>query len=250
MKKIFIIILIILVAGIVALYAINEFQFREITYVGDYASEQSQSGFAVKRLYSSDIDYDKYNEMLEKLISIEFTEEEILRAALESGTPEFYPAFYTAVQSVKDENGEDNVTLQTVTLQELADNQPRTNFRLANLRLEVVTNDVTIENVSAKSYDEMNNETEENALINDAGTGMTVELDSNGSTELTLSSASGTVVLQYVFDVEYVSLSPKIALSDCFLRIDAVIGQDENGRLTLDYNVNPASTVDEYIEQE
>lgn len=250
MKKVVIIVMIVLVVGVVALYAANEFQFREISYVGDYASEQSQSSFAVKRLYSSDIDYDKYNEMLEKLISIEFTEEEILRAALESGTPEFYPAFYTAVSRIKDENGEDNITLQTVTLQELAENQQRTNFRLANLRLEVVTNGVTIDKVSAKSYDEMNNETEENALINDAGTGMTVELGNNGSTELTLSAASGTVVLQYVFDVEYASLSPKIVIPDCFLRIDAVVGEDEGGRLTLDYNVNPASTVDEYIEQE
>lgn len=250
MKKIFIVVMIVLVAGVVAFYSINEFRFREISYVGDYASEQSQSGFAVKRLYSSDIDYDKYNEMLEKLISIEFTEEEILRAALESGTPEFYPAFYTAVSRVKDENGEDNITLQTVTLQELAENQQRTNFRLANLRLEVVTNGVTIEEVTAKSYDEMNNETEENVLVNDAGTGMTVELKNNGSTELTLSNPSGTIVLQYVFDVEYVSLSPKIVIPDCFLRIDAVVGEDENGRLTLDYKVNPASTVDEYIEQE
>lgn len=250
MKKIFIIIMIILVAGVVALYAINEFQFREITYVGDYTSEQSQSGFAVKRLYSSDIDYDKYNEMLEKLISIEFTEEEILRAALESGTPEFYPAFYTAVSRVKDEDGEENITLQTVTLQELTENQQRTNFRLANLRLEVVTNGVTIENVSAKSYDELNRETEENVLLNDAGTGMTVELGNNGSTNIDLSAASGTIVFQYVFDVEYVSLSPKIVLPDCFLRIDATVSEDEKGHLALNCSVNPASTVDEYIEQE
>ncbi len=250
MKKIFIIILIILVAGVVALYAINEFQFREITYVGDYTSEQSPSGFAVKRLYSSDIDYDKYNEMLEKLISIEFTEEEILRAALESGTPEFYPAFYTAVSRVKDEDGEENITLQTVTLQELTENQQRTNFRLANLRLEVVTNGVTIENVSAKSYDELNRENEENVLLNDAGTGMTVELGNNGNTNIELSAASGAIVLQYVFDVEYVSLSPKIVLPDCFLRIDATVSEDEKGHLTLKCSVNPASTVDEYIEQE
>ncbi len=250
MKKVVIIVMIVLVAGIVAIYAANEFQFREISYVGDYASEQNRSSFAVKRLYSSDIDLDKYNEMLEKLISIEFTEEEILRAALESGTPEFYPAFYTAVSRVKDEDGEENVTLQTVTLQELAENQQRTNFRLANMRLEVVTNGVQLGDISATGYDELNKESEKSPLVNEARTGMTVELGSNGSTNIELSAASGTIVLQYVFDVEYVSLSPKIVLPDCFLRIDATVGEDEKGHLTLDYSVNPASTVDEYIEQE
>lgn len=242
--------MIVLVAGIVTLYALNEFQLREITYVGDYTSEQTKTSFAVKRLYSSDVDMDKYNEMLEKLISVEFTEEEILRAALDSGTPEFYPAFYTAVSRHKTEDDADELTLQTVTMQELAENQQRTNFRLANMRLEVITNGVTIKDVSASSFDALNREKSETPLVNEAGTGMTVELQSSGNTDISLSGTAGTVVLQYVFDVEHASLFPKIIMNDCFLRIDVIIGEDENGRLTANYTVNPASTVNEYIEQE
>lgn len=249
MKKVVIIIMIVLVAGIVTLYALNEFQLREITYVGDYTSEQTKTSFSVKRLYSSDIDMDKYNAMLEKLISVEFTEDEILRAALDSGTPEFYPAFYTAVSRHKKDDGTDELTLQTVTMQELAENQQRTNFRLANLRLEVITNGVTIDDVTATSYNALNSKKTETPLINESGTGMTVELQNNGNTDIDLSGTSGTVVLQYVFDIEHVSMFPKIVMNDCFLRVDVTIGEDENGRLTADHTVNPASTVDEYIQQ-
>ena len=78
---------------------------------------------------------------------------------------------------------------------------------------------------------------------------MTVELQNSGNTDIDLSGTSGTVVLQYVFDIEHVSMFPKVVMNDCFLRVDVTIGEDENGRLTADHTVNPASTVDEYIQQ-
>ena len=56
------------------------------------------------------------------------------------------------------------------------------------------------------------------------------------------------IVLQYVFDVESVSVFPTTVLTDCFIRINVTVGEDENGRLIAEYSIDKASTVEEYIE--
>lgn len=244
MKRVVIVILIVIVAATVGFYAYNEFRVREIMYVGDYETEYGRNKHAVKRLYSSDVDFDSYYAKLESLISLEFTEEEILKAALESGEPEFYPAFHTSVfrESIDD----DTFTLFSKVIQELAEGQERTNFRLANLRLEVITNGVTIEEITAESQDILNNTEREVPLINEERTGMTVDLKNYGDTEI-LFKGNGTVVLQYVFDIENTSIFPKTVMADCFIRIDVNVGTGEDGKITAEYTVNEASTVEDYI---
>lgn len=259
MRKIVIILLMVLVVGIVGFYAYNEFRVREIVYVNDYQSTKN-SRSAVRRLYSSDVDLEKYNELLGQLISLEFTEEDILRAALESGTPEFYPAFHTSVyreESGDGKNAEDEenaeregFTLRSRVIQELTEGQERTNFRLANLRLEVITNGVVIDEVTAESLDTLNNTARESALVNEQGTGMTVSLKNCGDTEIKFLGTDGTIVLQYVYDIESVSLFPQTVMSGCFMRIDVRTSLDEDGKITADYTYNEATTVEEYMAEE
>lgn len=245
MKKLFIIFLMILVIAVVGFYAYNEFHVREISYVNDYQTEEGRNRSAVRRLYSSDVDFEKYNETLERLISLEFTEDEIMKAALESGEPEFYPTFHTSV--FRESSTDETFTLRTRVLQELAEGQVRTNFRLSNLRLEVISNGVTIDEVTAESLDTLNNTKKETPLINEQGTGMTVSLANYGDTEIVFNGSTGTVVLQYVYDIESVSLLPQVVMTDCFLRINVQTQVDEDGRLTAEYSIDKAATVEDYV---
>ncbi len=248
MKRVIIVFLILLVIGIVGFYTYNEFRVREIVYVDDYENSETRNRHSVKRLYSSDVDFDSYNEKLEKLISLEFTEEEVLKAALESGEPEFYPAFHTSI--FRETTEDEFFVLRSKVIQELAEGQERTNFRISNLRLEVISNGVTIDEVRAESLDTLNNTAIETPLMNEEGTGMTVDLKNYGDTEITFSGTDGMVVLQYVFDVESVSVFPTTVLTDCFLRINIVITTGEDGRTTAVYSIDDASTVEEYISED
>lgn len=252
MKKIVIILLMILVVGIVGFYAYNELRVREIVYVNDSLSEGNANRSAVRRLYSSDVDMEKYNALLEQLISLEFTEEDIMRAALASGTPEFYPAFHTGVyreSSRGEETEEEGFVLRSRVLQELIEGQERTNFRLANLRLEVITNGVTIDEVTAQSTDTLNNTVLESPLVNEQGTGMTVFLKNCGDTEISFLGTNGTIVLQYVYDIESVSLFPSTVMTNCFMRINVRTSTDEEGNLVAEYSIDSATTVEEYMEE-
>ncbi|MBQ8903414.1 MAG: hypothetical protein IJY73_03840 [Oscillospiraceae bacterium] len=248
MKRVIIVILILLVIGTVGFYTYNEFRVREIVYVGDYESDSSGNTHIVKRLYSSDVDLEEYNAKLEDLISLEFTEEEILKAALESGEPEFYPAFCTSIY--KGSTKDDYFTLSTKVVQQLAEGQTRANFTLSNLRLEVITNNVTIDEVTAESQDSLSVVRKEVPLINEEGTGMTVDLKNYGDTVITFNGTSGAVVLQYVFDIESVSIFPTTVLTDCFIRINVSVSEDTEGHIVSVYSIDEASTVAEYIEQE
>jgi len=248
MKKVIIVILIILVIGTVAFYTYNEFKVREIVYVGDYESTSDRNRFAVKRLYSSDVDFEMYNEKIENFISLEFTEEEILKAALESGEPEFYPAFHTSV--FRESTVDDGFVLRTKVIQELAEGQERTNFRVSNLRLEVITNNVVIDEVTAESLDTFNNSKVEVPLLNEQGTGMTVDLKNYGDTEILFTGDNGDIVLQYVFDIESVSIFPTKVIEDCFLRINIKVIEGEEGRIQAEYSIDDASTVEEYISED
>lgn len=248
MKRVIIVLLILLVIGTVGFYTYNEFRVREIVYVGDYESDASNNTHAVKRLYSSDVDFEEYNQKLESLISLEFTEDEVLKAALESGEPEFYPAFHTGVY--KGNTNDDYFVLTSKVVQQLAEGQTRANFTLTNLRLEVITNNVTIDEVTAESQDNLSVVRKEVPLINEQGTGMTVDLKNYGDTRITFNGTTGAIVLQYVFDVESVSVFPTTVLSDCFIRINVSVSEDTEGHIIAEYSIDEASTVDEYIEQE
>lgn len=248
MRRVIIVFLILLVIGIVGFYTYNEFRVREIVYVGDYESDASDNTHSVKRLYSSDVDFEEYNQKLEDLISLEFTEEEVLKAALESGEPEFYPTFHTSVY--KGNTQDDFFVLNTKVVQQLAEGQTRADFTLSDLRLEVITNGVTIDEVDAESQDYLSVVRKEVPLINEAGTGMTVDLRNYGDTQITFNGTTGAIVLQYVFNVQSVSFFPSEVLTDCFVRINISVSEDAEGHIVTVYSIDDASTVAEYIEQE
>jgi hypothetical protein len=248
MKKAVIIMLILLVLGIVGYFVYKEINIKEITYVSDLEHNVGDGRYSVKRLYSSDIDIDAFNEKVEKLILVEFSEEDVLAAALEAGTPEFYPAFriHTYRPSLK----EDIIYMDIFAEQQLAPGQKNTDYSMDNLKLELVTTGISIKEAEAVGTDSMNRSVNEAILKNDDGTGMMVELNDYGNAKLTLSGVTGTVTLQFSYDIKKNTLIPRTAVTDCMVMVKVNIITNDEGNTEITYNLEPISSLDEYNEQE
>ena len=247
MKKGVLITLIVLVLATIGVFLYFELSVKEIFYVSDYEAEIIDNRYSVKRLYSSDVNIEEFNEQIEKLISLEFTEEDIMQAALEAGTPEFYPAFHIYSYSREED---DCLVLDIAAVQELAENQQNMNFCMDNIRLEVVTNGVTIKEFNSHSGNWHGSTSDSQHIINDEKNGLAVGLGSFGDAELVLDGNTGIVVLQFSYDVRSQSMFPKEVLTDCFLRMDINLSVDDKGNVIMNCSKNEATTVDEYIEQE
>lgn len=248
MKKVVIVLLILLVLGITGYFVYTEITVKEITYVSDVESKEDDGRYSVKRLYSSDIDIEKLNEKVESLTLLEFSEEDILAAALEAGTPEFYPAFH--ILTYRPSLKEDTIYMDLKAVQELAPGQENADYTMTNLKLETMTTGVSIVEAEAVGIDSLNRKINESILKNESGTGMMVELNDYGDVQMTLSGTTGSVVLQYTFDVKKSTLFPATALTGCMVMIRVNIITNAAGETEITYQLDPASTIDEYFEQE
>ncbi len=248
MKKAVIIFLILIVLGIVGYFVYTEITVKEITYVSSVENDDKEGIYSVKRLYSSDIDVEAFNNKVENLLLLEFSDEDIEAAALEAGTPQFYPAFH--VHTYMPRNEENTVYMDLNAVQELAPGQKDVNYSMTNLRLEAVTTGVSIVEAEAVGTDSLNRTINEAILKNDTGTGMMVELNDYGSVKLKLEGVTGTVTLQYTFDIRSNSLLPSTVLTGNLVNIKVNIITNSEGETEITYQLDPSSTVDEYIEQE
>ncbi len=247
MKKAVIILLILLVVGIVGYFVYTDITVKEIVRVSEVENDSKDGRYSVKRLYSSDIDIDAFNEKVEKLIMLEFSEEDILAAALEAGTPQFYPAFH--ILTYRPSNVENTVYMDMVAVQELAPGQENTDYSMTNLKLEVMTTGVSIKEAEAVGTDSLNRSINEAILKNESGTGMMAELNDYGNVKLTLEGVTGTVALQYTFDIRKNSIIPVTALTGCMVMIRINIITNADGETEISYQLDPITTVDEYLEQ-
>lgn len=248
MKKAVIVMLIFLVVGIVGYFVYTEITVKEITYVSDVEDNEGNGRYSVKRLYSSDINIDELNEKVESLLMVEFSEEDVLSAALAAGTPQFYPAFHilTYRPSVKD----NIIYMDLKAVQEIAPGQKNADYCMDNLKLEVVTTGFSITEAEAVGTDSLNRNVTEAILKNDTGTGMMVALNDYGSVKMTLDGVNGSAVLQYSYDIKKNSLIPKTAVTGCMIMIRVNVITNDEGQTEIEYKLEPYSTVDEYIEQE
>jgi len=248
MKKAVIIVLILLVLGIVGYFVYTEFTVKEIAYVSSVENDNKEGRYSVKRLYSSDIDIEAFNKKVENLLLLEFSDEDIEAAALEAGTPQFYPAFHVLTYKPHDE--ENNIYIYLKAVQEVAPGQKDVDYSMTDLRLEVATTGVSIVEAEAVGTDSLNRTINEAILKNDSGTGMMVELNDYGNVNLKLEGVTGNIVLQYTFDIRSNSLIPKTVLSGNLVNIKINVITNDAGDTEITYQLDPASTVDEYIEQE
>ena len=248
MKKAVIIFLILVVLGIVGYFVYSEISVKEITYVSSVENDDKEGKYSVKRLYSSDIDVEAFNKKVENLILLEFSDEDIEAAALEAGIPQFYPAFH--VRTYKPHDEENTVYMDLMAVQELAPGQVDINYSMTNLRLEIMTTGVSIVEAEAVGTDSMNRTINEAILKNDSGTGMMVDLNDYGTVKLKLEGVTGNIILQYTFDIRSNSLLPSTVLTGNLVNIRINVITNAEGETEITYQLDPASTVDEYIEQE
>jgi hypothetical protein len=248
MKKAVIIALIFIVLGIVGYFVYTEISVKDISYVSSVENDDKEGRYSVKRLYSSDIDIEAFNKKVENLLLLEFSDEDIEAAALEAGTPQFYPAFH--VLTFRPHDKENTVYVDLSAWQEIAPGQQDVNYSMTNLRLEAMTTGVSIVEAKAVGTDSLNRSINEAILKNETGTGMMVELNDYGSVNLTLEGVTGSITLQYTFDVRSNSLLPKTVLTGCMVMIRINVITNSGGDTEISYQLEPATTVDEYIEQE
>lgn len=240
--------LILLVLGIVGFFVYNELNVKEISYVSDLEHNEGDGRYSVKRLYSSDIDIDSFNEQVDKLLMLEFSEEDILAAALRAGIPQFYPAFH--ILTYRPTGTENTVYMDLQAVQELAPGQKYADYCMDNLKLEVMTTGISITEAEAVGTDSLNRTVNEAILKNEEGTGMMVALNDYGNVKMTFEGLTGSVVLQYTFDIRKNSLIPQTAVEGCLVMIRVNIITNDEGNTEVTYQLEPTSTIDEYIEQE
>ena len=239
--------LILLVVGIVGYFVYTELSIKEIVYVSDTENDSEDGRYSVKRLYSSDVDIEEFNKKVEDLVMLEFTDEDIEAAALSAGIPQLYPAFH--VLTYRPTGKEDKIYMDLSAVQEIAPGQTNVDYSMDNLRLEISTTGVSITEAEAVGTDSLNHTINEAILKNEQGTGMMVELNDYGNAKLTLEGTTGTVTLQYTFDIKKNTILPRKALTGCLVMIRVNIITNAQGETEITYQLDPSSTIDEYNEQ-
>ena len=245
MRKITIVALIILVIAIVAGVVFFTYTHNEISYVFDHNSV-TPSGLAVKRLYSSGVNEEEMNQLSESLLTTSFTEDELLVAALRAGKPEFYPVFTFQVTKGDSDN---SVKLAGKVEQQLFDKQTTTDYSFRNLRLEVTSDTAVIDEegtyILGTNHDGTMVE-ESTPIIASDGSSLAVQLDAIGAYSLAFEGRTGTIMLQYTYDViTNRSIFNRTMLENQILQVYVTLTTLEDGSVGATFEVVEASEVSE-----
>ena len=245
MRKLTIFLLIILVIGIVAGVLILTYSRNEIRYVFDHQTV-TPSAIAVKRLYSSEISEEDMTKLSESLLTTSFTEDELLEAALRAGKPEFYPVF--TFQLSKGEN--DNVVLLAGGIeQKLFEEQTSTDYRFTNLRMEVTSSSAYIDEENTVIYgtNAAGTEIEKcTPIVAGDGSSLAAQLDAIGAYTIALEGRSGTIMVQYTYNVNTNrELFNPTLLENQILQVYITLTTLEDGSLGASFEVVDASEVSE-----
>jgi hypothetical protein len=224
MRRIVFVFLIVMVVAVVALYAFLEFRVSEIVFVTDRTETWAFGReMAVRRLYNSNVDIDAFfAEVEQALINAEFTEDEIFAAALASGDPEFYPAFYFSTYNPDSSVAVFDFSAQIT--QEFAPNQTNFNFAITDLYLEVISNGPTISGVELRAENPAERIPGTPIISND-GRQLAVSLDNVSGYSFEI-SGTGTLVFSYKYNIESSTLFSSKALEEQLLVVNVVIEPD------------------------
>ena len=245
MRKITIITLILLVIAIIVGVVIFTYSRDEISYVFDHTTV-TPSGLAVNRLYSSGINEEEVNRMSESLLTTSFTEDELLDAALRAGKPEFYPVFTFQVASGDRDN---TVKLAGKVEQKLFEEQTSTDYSFRNLRLEVTCDGAYINEEDTYILGTNANGTAVEKtvpIVAEDGSSLAAQLDAIGAYTIGLEGRSGTIMLQYTYDViTNRALVNNKMLEGQILQVYVTLTTLEDGSVGADFEVVEASEISE-----
>lgn len=245
MRKITVVSLIILVIAIVAGVIVLTYSRDEISYVFDHKTE-TPSALVVRRLYSSGINEEEVNKLSESLLTTSFTEDELLASALRAGKPEFYPVF--SFQLDKGE-GNNTVLLAGSIEQQLFDNQTSTDYCFSNLKMEVTSDGAYIDEENTVIYGTNAAGTEIvkcTPIVAGDGSSLAVQLDAIGAYTISLEGRSGTIMVQYTYNVNTNrELFNPTMLENQILQVYITLTTLEDGSLGANFEVVEASEVSE-----
>jgi hypothetical protein len=237
--------MIVVVIAVVALYAFLEFRVNEIVFVADRTETWAFGReMAVRRLYNSNVDIDAFFATVEEsLISADFTENEIFTAALASGNPEFFPAFY--FNTYNPDISIDEFEFFARITQEFAPNQSNFNFVMTDLYLEIITDGPMISNVELRPE----NPAEKipgTPVISDDGRQLAINLVNVWGYSFTI-TGTGRVTFQYTYDIATSNLFSSRALEEQLLIVHVNVLRGQNGDLVIEYINEPFSSLEEYL---
>jgi uncharacterized protein YxeA len=245
MKRIFFIVLIVAVLGVVGFYAFNEFSVPEILYVSDKTTSTARgTQTVIHRLYNSGVDSDTFYETVTAhAVKAEFTDEEIEAAALKSGTPEFYPAFYFNL------NYSDSKTKTYVfhgsVVQEIAPKQTAANFKLTNVHVEISAPDFEISDVKYET-DNKNVKSVNSPVISDDKHNMTMGLDNLKFYEFNLSGKeNGRISFIFTYDIASNSLFSSTVMTEQLLMVYADVTYSEENGENVTFITEPYSKLED-----
>lgn len=247
MKKITIIFLIILVLGIMAGVLYFAYSSGELTYVCDYRETKSSSyssSMVAKRLYSSNIDEQRMEELSRSLLTTAFTEEELLDAALKNGKPEFYPWFSFQVKKKAEDN---QLFLEGRYGQTLFENQTSSRFTVTNLRMEMTSEDIVINTEASAIYgsERLGNEIQKvTPIVAEDGSSLAVQIGNTGAFDIVFEGTSGTIMIQYAYDIVPTDgLFNRVVLEDQLIQVYITVSTAADGTLTASYEIADASQI-------
>lgn len=243
MKKLALVSMILIVAFVVGIYVYVELKVPEIVFVTDRSTvlNANETSFVTRRLYSSGVDSEKFSQWIqEKLTTTQFSEEEIMQAALSAGTPEFYPAFYVSVFSSEYRNADFLVSAKI--LNEAAPGQNNSYFDVDNVRLEVVSNGFAIENTDIVFQPSLKTELKQAPVISNDKSTMAVILGNIKTYCLDFSGTQGTIVFRYTYDVVAHGLYTRTVIKDCVYEFQLGI-TSENGEYFITFSPSSYSSL-------
>ena len=247
MKKITIILLIILVLGIMAGVLYFAYSSGDLTYVCDYQETKSSSyssSMVAKRLYSSNIDEKKMEDLSKSLLTTAFSEDELLDAALKSGKPEFYPWFsFQAMKRAEDTK----LYIEGKFGQTLFENQTTSRYTITNLKMEMTAEDAVIDPNSTIVYGTQNFSGELQKITPVAaedGSSLAVQIGNAGAYEIVLDGTSGTFMIQYTYDIIPTDgLFKRVVLEDQLIQVYITVTTAADGTLSASYEIVDASQI-------
>ena len=245
MRKLTIFLLIILVLGIVAGVLVLTYSRNEINYVFDHTAVDP-TALAVKRLYSSGINEEEMTKLSESLLTTSFTEDELLEASLRAGKPEFYPVFTFHVAKGEKDN---TVILAGKVEQQLFDGQTSTDYSFRNLRLEVISDTAYINEEDTYILGTNADGTaieKSTPIIAEDGSSLAVQLDAIGAYSIYLEGRTGTIMLQYTYDIiTNRALFNRTVVEGQILQVYVTLTTLEDGSVGATYEVVDASEISE-----
>lgn len=246
MKKATIVVIILLVIGVIAGCIFISFNSANISYVADYETSTSDSSkYVMHRLYSSNIDETKMQELASNVHLTSFTDEDIAKAALLAGTPQFYPQFYFSMIPAGNSD-EYSLTISGRVNQGMAEGQAATNLAIKNLTTEVAATGFTIDNTSYfRDFIELTGNTEYTPpVISADGVNLAAFTDGACTFAIRLKGNSGRITLEFTYDIiSDLTFFDRMVLEDQLAVINIDITKDADGDFIYNFTHDAVSQV-------